>query len=58
MTKNAAEKEFLHEMGVHKCNMDYTEIFKKSAQDQIIIKGKKNILAVHKSVWYKILFPC
>lgn len=45
-------------MGVHKCNMDYTEIFKKSAQDQIIIKGKKNIPAVHKSVWYKILFPC
>lgn len=29
-------------MGLHKCNMDCTEIFLKSAQEQIIIKREKH----------------
>lgn len=32
LPKNCEEKEFLHEMGLYKCNMDGTEIFLKSAQ--------------------------
>lgn len=54
MAKNAAKKEFLHEMGLHKCNLDFTEIFEKSVQEQIKIK-RKNILAIGKSVRSKIV---